>query len=174
MPFNGLRRGAMSTKYPICPGRTLIETSKVMSIAVGSDTDAWSAPVYYLFSEALFYFFSNPKARHIQMAKNRTSAASIFRDDIDFKNLEGIQMSGTIQKSPKNIRSLAVAKRYCSRFKIIASPQDRSDRSDRPDRSDILDFFASKFHATLYYFEPECVYYMDNRKGFGSREIIEL
>lgn len=167
MPFNGSRRGAMSTKHQICP-RNLLETSKVMSIAVGSDTHAWSAPVYYLFSEGRFYFFSNPKARHIQMAKNHISAASIFRDDIDFKNLEGIQMSGTIQKSPKNICSLTVAKRYCSRFKIIAAPGAISGISD------ILDFFTSKFHAALYYFEPECVYYLDNRKGFGSREKIEL
>ncbi len=171
MPTSGLRRGVMPTKHPISPGRNLIEISKVMSIAVGSAKDTWSAPVYYLFSEGQFYFFSNPKARHIQMAKNHISAASIFRDDIDFKNLEGIQMSGTIQKSPKNIRSLAVAKRYCSRFKIIAPPPGISDKSNR---SDILDFFVSKFHATLYSFEPECVYYMNNRKGFGSREKIEL
>jgi len=157
----------MPTKPEICP-RNLLETSKVMSIAVGGDGQTWSAPVYYLFSEGRFYFFSNPRARHIQMAKNSTSAASIFRDDIDFKNLEGIQMSGTIQKSPKDICSLAVAKRYCSRFKIIAPPKSISDISD------ILDFFASKFHAALYYFEPESVYYMDNRRGFGSREKIKL
>ncbi len=133
-----------------------------MSLAVVNDGEAWSAPVYYLFAEARFYFFSNPKARHIQMAKNSTSAASIYQDDADIKKLAGIQMSGTIIESPLNAQSVLAAKKYCSLFKISVNVKD------------ILAFFASKFHAHLYYFEPDTAYYMDNSKGFGSREQIEL
>lgn len=148
----------MPTKPLISPWRRLIDTSKVMSIAVGSDGTAWSAPVYYLFDDKGFYFFSNPKSRHIKLSKNGLAAVSIFRDDADIKNLAGIQMSGTILKAPLNVESVRVAKRYCTLFKISGNAMD------------ILGFFASKFHASLYCFEPEMVYYMDNSKGFGSRE----
>jgi uncharacterized protein len=146
----------------ISPWHRLIDTSKVMSIAVGSATTAWSAPVYYLFDAKAFYFFSNPTARHIQLSKDILAAASIFRDDTDIKNLAGIQMSGNIVKSPLNARSVRVAKRYCRHFKISENALD------------ILAFFASKFHASLYCFEPETIFYMDNSMGFGSREKVVL
>ncbi len=158
MHTNGSRPGDMPTEPGISPWRRLIDTSKVMSIAVGSNGTAWSAPVYYLFDSKGFYFFSNPKARHIKLSKNGLSAASIFRDDADMKNLAGIQMSGTILKAPLNAGSVLAAQKYCRHFKISG------------DAMDILDFFASKFHANLYCFEPKIVYYMDNSKGFGSRE----
>lgn len=169
MPTAGSRRGVMQTEPILSPWRTLIDTSKVMSVAVGSNGKAWSAPVYYLFDDKKFYFFSNPKARHIRLSKKLTaaepeglSAASIFRDDADIKNLAGIQMSGNIVRSPLNARSVRVAKRYCRQFKISGNAVD------------ILGFFTSKFHASLYCFEPEIVYYMDNAKGFGSRQEVVL
>ncbi len=153
----------MPTKKPvISPWRRLIDTSKVMSIAVGNNGKAWSAPVYYLFDNKGFYFFSNPKSRHIKLSENGLSAASIFQDDANIKNLAGIQMSGVILKSPLNVRSVLVAKKYCAHFKISGNDVD------------ILGFFASKFHASLYCFEPQIVYYMDNSKGFGSREEVAL
>ncbi|MCP4722590.1 MAG: hypothetical protein GY860_24305 [Desulfobacteraceae bacterium] len=152
----------MPIKPAISRWRRLIDTSKVMSIAVGSNGSAWSAPVYYLFTDKRFYFFSNPKARHIQMAKKSIIGGSIFYDDADVKNIAGIQMSGMIHKAPLNAGSISVAKKYCSQFKINAETKD------------ILDFFASKFHARLYYFEPDIVYFMDNLKGFGSREEVKL
>jgi len=152
----------MSSKLVISPWRRLIDTSKVMSIAVGSNGTAWSSPVYYLFDDKGFYFFSNPESRHIKLSKNGLASASIFRDDADMKKLAGIQMSGTILNSPLNARSVRVAKKYCAHFKISENVMD------------ILGFFASKFHASLYCFEPEMVYYMDNSKGFGSREKVAL
>ena len=152
----------MPTKSVISPWRRLIDTSKVMSIAVNGNGTAWSAPVYYLFDDKGFYFFSNPESRHIKLSKNGPAAASIFRDDADINNLAGIQMSGTILKARLNARSVLVAKRYCRHFKISENAMD------------ILSFFASKFHASLYCFEPETVCFMDNAKGLGSREKVVL
>ena len=71
-------------------------------------------------------------------------------------------MSGTIVKAPLDARSVGVANTYCRHFKIAETSRD------------ILSFFASKFHARLYRFEPKSVYYMDNAKGFGSREKVTL
>lgn len=155
----------------------LIENSKVMTIATCDNEGPWSAPVYYLFTGHLstshlstghlstghwFYFFSNPDARHIKMAKNQLSSVSIFQDDPCFRNLQGIQMSGKIKKASLNAKSITVAKKYCRRFKIKANDVG------------ILDFFSLKFHASLYRFEPDIIYYMDNTRGLGNRERIKL
>ena len=99
----------------------LIENSKVMTIAVCDEDGAWSAPVYYVLKDHWFYFFSNPDARHIKKANNQISSASIFRDDPCFSNLQGIQMSGNIQKASLDAKALAIAKKYCTRFKIKAN-----------------------------------------------------
>ncbi|MBU3954314.1 MAG: pyridoxamine 5'-phosphate oxidase family protein [Proteobacteria bacterium] len=152
----------MPSKSIMSDWQCLIDTSKVMSIAVADKGQVWSAPVYYLFTDKLFYFFSNPKARHIQLAENTMAAASIFQDHADFNKLAGIQMAGTIVKSPLNAGSMAVAKHYCSHFKIMDNTRD------------VLGFFASKFNAALFCFQADAVYYMDNSKGFGSREIVQL
>jgi hypothetical protein len=40
--------------------------------------------------------------------------------------------------------------------------------------ADFLAFFQNAFHARLYAFLPDQVYHMDNRKGFGNREMITL
>ena len=140
----------------------LIETSKVMSLATWDRDGPWSAPVYYVYSDPWFYFFSNPDARHIKGIENQESSVSIFRDDPCFSNLQGIQMSGKIQKASLDTKSIAVAKKYCSRFKIKARD------------AGILDFFLLKFHASLYRFEPDIVYYMDNTRGFGNRKRVKL
>jgi len=140
----------------------LIENSKVMIVATCDSDGPWSAPVYYVFKDHGFYFFSNPDARHIKMSENQVSSASIFRDDPCFSNLQGIQMSGNIQKASLDAKALAIAKKYCRRFKIQAKDVG------------ILDFFSLKFHASLYRFEPDIIYYMDNTRGFGNRERITL
>ena len=132
-----------------------------MTIATCDSEGPWSAPVYYLFTGHWFYFFSNQDARHIKKAKNQVSSASIFRDDPCFSNLQGIQMSGYIQKASLDAKALAIAKKYCTRFKI------------KVDDLGILDFFSLKFHASLYRFEPDIIYYMDNTRGFGNRERIK-
>lgn len=140
----------------------LVSTSKVMSLATCGIEGAWSAPVYYLFAHRKFYFFSNPEARHIQMGQDQRTGASIFLDHPDITRLQGIQMSGIIRKCPLDARSLGVATTYCTQFNIKGGA------------GNILEFFALKFHASLFFFQPDRVYYMDNRKGFGSREEIQL
>lgn len=162
MHTSGSRPGVMPTKPVISPWRRLIDTSKVMSIAAQGNGTVWSAPVYYLYDVKGFYFFSNPNALHIKLSENGPAAASVYRDDADIKKLAGIQMSGSILKCPLDARSVGVAKRYCRHFNISDTAMD------------ILSFFESKFHARLYCFEPETVFYMDNSKGFGSREQVVL
>jgi uncharacterized protein YhbP (UPF0306 family) len=147
------------------PGyQELIETSNVMNIAICDCNGPWSAPVYYVLLGQNFYFFSNPDARHIKMAENQLSSAAIYKDDPCINNLQGVQMSGKTQKASLGAKSISVAKKYCNRFKIKIKVKDL----------DILDFFSLKVHASLYRFEPDLIYYMDNKQGFGHRERIKL
>jgi uncharacterized protein YhbP (UPF0306 family) len=133
-----------------------------MTLATFGEHGPWSAPVYYLYRDQRFYFFSSPSSRHIQDGLDRPGAASIFRVHERVDRLEGLQMNGTIQWQKTGIRSAAAAAAYARRFDITVSGPD------------FLTFFQTAFHARMYAFFPDQVYHMDNRKGFGSREMVVL
>ncbi len=142
----------------------LIQDARVMTLATGEHQEkgSWAAPVYYLYEMPGFYFFSNPNSRHICKGLDHLCAAAIFKDDPDPANLEGVQMSGTIEKCQAGPGSGRIALAYVRQFKILANTES------------LLEYFKTKFHARLYQFLPDSVYYMDNRIGFGAREKIDL
>ncbi|MBF0259610.1 MAG: hypothetical protein HQK62_12365 [Desulfamplus sp.] len=77
----------------------LLKSLKVMTIAVPWENGVWSAPVYYLYKNRAFSFFSSADSRHIKGAKlspDMEVAASIFMDDVKVNNIRGIQMRGKI------------------------------------------------------------------------------
>ncbi len=71
-------------------------------------------------------------------------------------------MSGTLQSQKPGIRTASAAAAYARRFGITVPG------------TDFLTFFQNAFHARLYAFLPDQVFHMDNRKGFGNREIVCL
>ncbi|WP_040011727.1 pyridoxamine 5'-phosphate oxidase family protein [Desulfotignum phosphitoxidans] len=152
----------MPSSQPKNRFQELIDAVWTMTLATSGETGPWSAPVYYLYREKRFYFFSNPASRHILEGDGRPCAASIFRVHERVDHLEGIQMSGVIHSQKPGIRSAGAAGAYARRFGIPVPG------------ADFLTFFQNAFHARLYAFLPDQVYHMDNRKGFGNREIIQL
>ena len=144
----------------------LASMMRVITLATYLKQEIWTAPVYYVFSNKKFYFFSNPDSRHIKegllkVSENQVSA-SVFSDDTDFKNIKGLQMQGKIVKVENKKDAVLRAMEYIKKFKINYNKED------------IIGFFQKEYRARLYEFIPEIVYYLDNNKKFGSRERIEL
>jgi uncharacterized protein len=152
----------MPSSHPKKRFLELIDAVWTMTLATSGKTGPWSAPVYYLYRDNRFYFFSSPASRHILEGDGRPCAASIFRVHDRVDHLEGIQMSGTVQSQKPGIRTAGAAGAYARRFGITVPG------------ADFLIFFQNAFHARLYAFLPDLVYHMDNGKGFGNREIITL
>ncbi|MFH2091175.1 MAG: pyridoxamine 5'-phosphate oxidase family protein [Pseudomonadota bacterium] len=144
--------------------RGLIASHHVMSLATSSGAGAWSAPVYYYFMDTGFYFFSGVTSRHIRDAieSRGCCAASIFEDQCRFDQIRGVQMSGTIDPVSSATKALQASAGYMRRFKI------------KIDTPDILNFFKTQYHANLFCFTPVQLFFMDNSKGFGTRQEISL
>lgn len=146
--------------------RELVESRRTMVLAT-SGSGPWAAPVYYLFREGRFVFFSSPKSRHIAEALATGScAASIFRDSDDWRDIEGLQLEGRIDDLARDAASASVFAAYIARF-----PTVRSFFEDDP-----IDIgkFSEKFRASMYAFVPARVFYLNNRAGFGSRVEVNL
>lgn len=139
-----------------------------MTLATGHREGAWSAPVYYLFADRRFYFFSSPDSRHVKEGESRACGASIFRDDPCFQNLKGVQMAGTILSCNKGSQAVQAAWAFCRRHGL------EMENPENPGSKDILNMVSRAFHARLYRFEPDLIFYMDNGKGFGNRIRVDL
>ncbi|MCG8617966.1 MAG: hypothetical protein MI802_17270 [Desulfobacterales bacterium] len=132
-----------------------------MTVSTGGD-DPWSAPVYYLYRDNCFFFFSSPESRHIKDGAGNRCAASLFEDSTDITQLRGIQMSGRIESSGSHAKAARTAVAYARRFGLKTSG------------GNAIDFFKTHYRAGLYRFVPEEIYYMDNRRGFAQRVKIDL
>jgi len=148
--------------------RRLIRDTRVMTLAVSDKGIPWSSPVYFVYHNSRFYFFSNENSRHIADAENKKAvSASIFHDSDRMDLIFGFQMSGVLEKISKKTRYFTVVKKYINKFsflKQIFGPQIIENRS----------FFLEKFKSQLYCFCPDRVFLSDNSKTAGKRKKIDL
>ena len=144
----------------------LIQTQRTLVLAT-ADPEPWSAPVYYEYQKNRFYFFSSADSRHVAAAllSGRCSGA-VFRDSDDWREIEGLQMEGSLEEvhfGPEAARAFAA---YIKKFPTVKSFFVEA----------VFDFaqFARRFNARLFAFVPERVFYVNNQIGFGKRREIEL
>lgn len=139
-----------------------------MTLAVCKDGIPWSSPVYFVFYETGFYFFSNEQSRHITDGSDQKPvAASVFQDSDRMDQIFGFQMSGRIEEISKMDVHLTIVKKYVSKFsflKQVFGPQIIENKR----------FFLEKFKSRLYCFKPGTVFLSDNSSSSGKRSTIDL
>ena len=144
-----------------------LQTHNVMTIASCHQNVPWAAAVFYASDGFDLYFLSSPKSRHgINMAANATVSAAIHEDYRDWREIRGIQLEGRAER----LRSLKLQARfweiYLKKFPFVKTFFE-------PGR--LRDLFQAKLAGIrLYRIVPQTVYYIDNSRGFGHRELLEL
>lgn len=148
--------------------KELIGSECVITLATSDKGGAWAAPVYYVFFQGAFYFFSNPESRHIQESlEGGQAAAAIFPEAASWKEIRGIQMSGRVREVRPGAKALAAVLAYSAKYSFIRDFFDPGEDVD-------LERIADRFRARLYRFTPDLVLYLDNRVWFGFRKAIRL
>lgn len=146
----------------------LLRKTRVMTLAVSDAGIPWSSPVYFVFHDKGFYFFSNENSRHIEYAKHsKIIAASIFHDADQMDEIFGFQMSGRLEKISKMTLYLLMVKKYVAKFSFLKKVFGSQMIENK-------DFFLEKFKSHLYCFEPDIVFISDNSKVTGKRSSIDL
>jgi len=141
----------------------LIAQNKTMTLATAKGGEAWAAPVYYVFFNSSFYFFSAPDSRHIQeSSQSHQASAAIHAAARTWREIRGIQMAGPIQPVPPGSEAFQVFGAYLKRFHL-------TKEFFAGDTSFDLEGFARRFRVKLYKFKPTEVYYLDNQIRFGFR-----
>jgi uncharacterized protein YhbP (UPF0306 family) len=144
----------------------LIQTQKTLVLAT-ADPEPWSAPVYYVYQQPSFFFFSSERSRHISDAlASERCAASIFRDGDDWRDIEGLQMDGNLERVQLGSRAVSVFRAYLAKFPSV--------KKSFLDVTLDLTRFTQHFRTKLYAFVPEHVFYLNNQAGLDKRQEIQL
>jgi len=144
----------------------LIDSQSTMSLATSADGKAWAAPVYYVFHDHEFFFFSSPDSRHIREAlESGQASAAIYPFVSSWRDIRGIQMSGRVRKLGPGLKAVRAVRAYIAKYPFTREFFDPGEDLD-------LEGFGKRFRVRFYGFRPELVYYMDNRIKFSFREEI--
>ncbi len=146
----------------------LIHETRVMTLAVSDNNIPWSSPVYFVFHDKGFYFFSNENSRHIQAAQDsKPVSVSLFHDADRIDRIFGFQMSGGIQAVTKTALSLLIVKKYVKKFSFLEQIFGAQILENRG-------FFLEKFKSRLYGFYPDQIFLSDNSRTTDKRSTIDL
>ena len=146
----------------------LIRSESTLVLSTHGPEGPWVAPVYYVFHQGGFYFFSATNSRHMRQAMvDSRAAAAIFHQSDGWQGIRGIQMSGIVVRVESKTLSMKIFLHYLQRFAFI---RDFFADGALPD----MQRFSARFKAHLNAFTPNEVCYTDNRFGFGTRFRIDL
>lgn len=139
-----------------------LENHNVMTLATTGDKGPWTSAVFYVNVYFNLYFFTEIKTRHgTNLAANSIVAAAIHKDYHDWREIKGIQLQG--EAKPVGIvektRILALFTRKFLSFNDLFADSKAT---------------AIIARAQIYKLVPGGIWYLDNKKGFSSRQKLIL
>ncbi len=133
---------------------------QVMTLATTGPDGVWAAAVFYVNRGFDLFFLSAGHTRHGRnIALSPRAAAAIHSDYTEWTAVQGIQLEGMVQLLQGEARQSAVAL-YQEKFTFLAQAPPV-----------IQTAFAQ---VNWYRLRPERLYFVDNGKGFGHRDEINL
>ena len=144
----------------------LIQTQRTLVLAT-ADPQPWSAPVYYVYQPRRFYFFSSANSRHVTSAlASERCAGAICRDSDDWREIEGLQMEGKLERISPGAEAIGALSDYLKKFQTA--------KEFFGDAACDVHQFTQRFRHQLYAFVPEHLFYVNNHAGLSKRREIQL
>jgi len=133
----------------------------VLTLATCGADGPWAAAVFYVHDGNALTFLSSPATRHCRnLAHDARCAATIHDDTGDWSRIKGIQLEGRARELEGDEARLA-RQRYGEKFPLIA------ELTPAP----IAQALAK---VRWYRLDAQRLYFIDNSRGFGHREQVDL
>ncbi len=140
-----------------------LETHNVMTLATSGPDGAWAAAVFYANHDFTLYFVSSPQSRHARdIAREPLVAAAIHEDYRAWPDIQGIQLSGKVERLEGAAREAALAC-YRKKFSFLENPT-----------AALAPVLAALGKAACYRLSPSELFFIDNAAGFGQRSSIAI
>lgn len=141
-----------------------LEAHNVMTLASVGPDGPWAAALFYVNDGFDLYWLSDPDTRHsLNIAQNPQTSVAIHEDYRDWRIIQGIQMEGRAELMGTTSRAIRPMRLYVAKYHFLG------DLRNPPPA-------LAKALATtrVYRFVATRVYFIDNAKGLGHREEVEL
>jgi uncharacterized protein YhbP (UPF0306 family) len=135
----------------------------VMTLATHGAEGPWASAVFYANDGASLIFLSAPGTRHCRnLAQDARCAATIQEDSGDWKQIKGIQLEGRVVELQGDEEKRA-QQLYGEKFPVVGAVANVPPA-------------IVKALAKVHWFRlvPAHLYFIDNSKGFGHRDEIDL
>lgn len=149
--------------------RAMLEAHSTATLATTGEDGPWAATLFFASDADLnLYFVSDPRTRHGRdLAARPEAAVAIDKDCATWAEIRGLQLAGKVEvlEGPARESGLRL---YLGKF-----PEVRA-LVETPRGGDEQKIAARLRAASLYRLTPRKIRLIDNRRGFGFREEIEL
>jgi uncharacterized protein YhbP (UPF0306 family) len=142
------------TRKQLAQVAALLREETTLSLATtGSNGEACVAPLFYIADDelSLYWLSSESNLHSLNLTRSPHAAATVCRQARSWREICGVQMSGTAGIVTEPERRTALVEAYCERFKLGRI------------------FRLAIRRSALYVYEPEVFRFIDNAKGFGSK-----
>ena len=139
-----------------------LENHHVMTLATVGDEGPWASAVFYVNQGFTLYFFTERNTRHGRnLAANPLVAAAIQEDYGEWREIKGIQLQG--EATPVgSMEKVGVILLFLRKFPSLCHFFAHSNTAVR------------MAYAQVYKLVPREAWYLDNQKGFSSRQKLNL
>lgn len=138
-----------------------LNSHHVLTLATHGSEGLWAAAVFYASAGFDLYFLSAGHTRGTarNIATSPHVAATIQEDYADWSAIKGIQLEGAVRLLAGREREGAIAT-YTKKFSFLAQP--------------VAAVEAALSRVNWYCLSPSRLYFVDNHRGFGKRDEVEL
>jgi len=137
-----------------------LENHTVITLATNGPGGLWAAALFYANDLFEIYFLSAGHTRHaLNIASNSRVSGTIQENYRNWESIKGIQLEGFIEKlANRDLRKALNV--YARKFPLIAEDKEPVK--------------AALSGVNWYRLRPDLLYLIDNSKGFGHRDEINL
>ena len=143
---------------------SLLDSVPAMTLATSSGSRPWASDVYFAPSGYELIFFSSPASRHsLNLVANPFCAATVHPQAATWREIRGLQIEGTaapITGIEETAQAILV---YSAKFSFAR------DLMWNP-----FEMGRKALNVKAHVFRPECIHYLDNALGFGTRFSIRV
>ncbi len=147
-----------------------------MTLATAAGDDLWAASVFFAADGLDLLFFSSPGSRHGQhLAERRWAAATVEGEYDDWREVRGLQLEGPVERvgAAELPRALRV---YLAKFPWVGDMlrQALGSSGGPGEATVVVEVGRVRTEVRFYRLRPRRVVLVDNRRGFGHREELQL
>ncbi len=145
------------------PVADYLDQHHVMTLATYGAQGPWAASVFYVHTGPTLFFLSSPSSRHCRnLAQDPRCAATIQEDYDDWAKIKGVQLEGRVAEIQGD-ELVRARQRYGVKFPVVGQLATAPAA-----------IVAALAKVRWYRLDAQRLHFIDNSRGFGQREQIDL